>query len=99
MGKFFYGIFCMLLFSCVTNYVFLTYEHDTKLQKIASYVQYQIVQGNYIINPVLGNCKDQIGQNGFGWTFNTADYFKCDKFQRFLNGNFKKISDGGSTIF
>lgn len=67
----------------------LTYMNtDGTAHKITSKID-DILNGQYFQHVVDGNCKDEMGTNGFGWKINFADYFGCDRLQRALNGNFK----------
>lgn len=89
MKQFFYGVLAMLVLGMVNEYVWLKTTREQTLGKASRFVKYQILEGGYILNPLLGNCQDREGQNGFGWKFNVADYYGCDRFQRLLNGNRK----------
>ena len=40
---------------------------------------------SYIVDPLVGNCSLKHGENGHGWKFIIADYYQCDKLQRYLN--------------
>jgi hypothetical protein len=97
MKKFLLGILFTLTLS-TTNHYALSYDHKTKLHDAASFLEYQVFQGGYLLNPIMGNCADEEGENGFGWKFNVADYYRCDKFQRLLNGNHKPYNPKSSSI-
>ena len=98
MKKFLLGIIFTILLGTLSNYTWLeTRKEDHPiLHPIADFVMWKVVLGQYILDPVMGNCKDQQGENGFGWKFNVADYYGCDRFQRLLNGNLKKPDKNSS---
>lgn len=97
MKKFVLGMLTMLLISNISYYLWLNSEVKTKVYNTSSFVLEKIVHGRYILDPIMGNCRDEMAKNGFGWKFNVADYYKCDRFQRLLNGNHKPINHNSST--
>lgn len=90
MNKVIIGILVTLIASSVNEYVWRNYDSDTKPHKIAYSLKEKVFEGGYLLDPIMGLCRDRQGQNGFGWKFNVADYYGCDRFQRLLNWNFKK---------
>lgn len=91
MKKILLGMLLTLILSTANSYVLEhTWETKDETHKVAYYLQQEVFQGGYILNPLMGKCKDRMGENGFGWKFNVADYYGCDRFQRLLNGNHKK---------
>lgn len=90
MKKVLLGILILLIINILNHRVWLETESGTKIHKISWFIESSILQGSYILDPIDGNCKDEMGENGHGWKFNVADYYSCDRFQRALNGNFKK---------
>lgn len=89
MKQFFFGMLAAFVLSTLTNLVWLKSERGTTTYKISKYLKFNIIEGDYVLNPLVGNCRDVMGKNGHGWVFNVADYYGCDRFQRLLNGNFK----------
>lgn len=88
MKQFILGMIAAASLGTVCNIVWLNTDKGLAHQ-VAKFVAYDVLQGEYLLNPINGKCKDKQGQNGFGWQFNVADYYGCDRFQRLLNGNFK----------
>lgn len=89
LKSYLFGILTVLAISTATNAVFMGTESES-LSKIAFTFQSRVLEGGYIVFPLLGKCADREGENGHGWKFNVADYYGCDWLQRALNGNFKK---------
>jgi len=91
MKKFILGIIFTLFLGSVSNYSWDHTEKETnpKLHEISRFVFFNIIQGEYFLNVLEGNCQDRMSKNGFGWKFNVADYYQCDRLQRLLNGNHK----------
>lgn len=88
MKQFILGMVTVVVLGTISNIVWLKTEAGT-LHRVAKFVNFDIISGEYLLNPIMGKCQDRNGQNGFGWKFNVADYYGCDRFQRLLNGNFK----------
>ncbi len=84
MKKFLLGVLLTLILSIGSNYLWENTEKETspKLYKFSSFMKLQIFDGGYVLNVITKKCVDEEGENGFGWKFNVADYYQCDKFQR-----------------
>jgi hypothetical protein len=99
MKSFIFGALSLLTLNIINEYVWYNTIEDTKnpsvVNKVSKYLKFNVFEGGYILNVIEGNCKDEMGVNGHGWSFNTADYFGCDKFQRLLNGNHKPLNPNG----
>lgn len=88
MKRVFLGFALCLVANIIVNYAFFNVDRQPYHDAI-SFLKNQIFDGGYILDPLQGNCVDKMGKNGHGWTFNIADYYGCDRFQRMLNRNFK----------
>lgn len=77
--KFVYGVLFTLLVSNFCNYARL---QDVKaVHDLAAKVQFNVLEGNYLIYPLTNRCNDDFTEPGL----TTAEFFGCDSFQRMIN--------------
>jgi hypothetical protein len=74
-----------LFFLLNSTLEYASYNDNERVWRTAARGQ-AFLKGSYLILPLTGRCTEKGGTNGHGWKIKSwADYFHCDRFQRWIN--------------
>lgn len=82
MKKFFLGVLVTISLSSVLNYYWMI---NGKYERFAFYFVHNIIEGDYLINPLTGRCSVEKFLLPNGQVGSAAEWFGCDNFQKMIN--------------